>query len=129
MLDEVYIEDSDGMKSVHDIAQKFVSTQHYEKSESGVKKTIPLKDNSFLAMDGYRLKVKAILLVCDITVRVYTHTIDGNQIAKAIMIDVLSGKEKFFDYNGNVRDREPLPPDWEDEIKRLAGDSVTTKWA
>lgn len=117
---EIFIIRQDGsvINSLYDFDCKL--TDSTSKSITGVCKFFKFDEDAFIVDNNGRwIKLKSIEYTYDVQVSTHKSLIKDDKIAKAIMIDVISGKMKFFDHMGGVREREPLPPNWEDEFKRL----------
>lgn len=57
---------------------------------------------------GHKVRVKSITYTYDVSCSTTNFKICGDDVAKAIVKDVLNGNEQFVDVNGNVQAREPI---------------------
>ena len=97
--DELFIVRLDGSKisSLHDLESRLA----VGKFESVVNenRVFELGDDAFIIDNsGKSLKIKAISYTFDIQVSTHTASINGDRIAKAIMIDVQSGKRVYPEF-------------------------------
>ncbi|MDQ3255134.1 MAG: restriction endonuclease [Acidobacteriota bacterium] len=100
---EIVMYDSDGNKIV-DMYEMENRLPRYGKEEQGRQATIQFKKDAYLDTPNVgRVKVNQIEFTYDVVGPSVSGSVRGEEVAKAILKDVKTGRINFFDKHGNVR--------------------------
>jgi hypothetical protein len=102
MADEIWIFDKEGnkIKNFNNLDQELPIKW---KSENDIRHNYEFED-AYIEVEKYgKIKIKGIQYLYNVNTGIDEIRIDGQDTAKAILKDVLTGKILFFDKNGNVK--------------------------
>ncbi len=104
--DEINIYSGDGSKITNFLEIEKQMPRNSEKEEQGLKHKITFDDGYVDISEVGRVRVNYVELTYDVVSANISGEVKGEEIALAILRDVNSGKIKFFDKQGNVRQVE-----------------------